>query len=199
MTMRQASAASGMATAGWTGWVRRAAAAGAVAVVVAVGLPGSASAAPEIVEEQGYVLECSGAADGYTASVSLYQNSILDAPVTSVTIETSAGTELGGEGTVAGDVFNDGTIDVDFALIDLETRLPAGTATVAGSYELSGSPTPVRQPAIRDDGYIIVSTGTNTALSADLTLQYGDTAIPLTCDTAFAFDLTTRRQPIGNR
>src|SRR5215212_10438164 len=94
MTMRQAGAAPGMATAGWAGWVRRAAAAGAVAVVVAVGLPASASAAPEIVDEQGYALECSGAADGYTASVSLYPNSILHAPVTSVTIETSAGTEL---------------------------------------------------------------------------------------------------------
>jgi hypothetical protein len=88
---------------------------------------------------------------------------------------------------------------VDFALINLETREPAGSALVSGTYELTGNAAPVRQPAIRDDGFIIVSTGTNTALSTDLTLQYADTTIPLTCDTAFAFDLTTRRQPIGNR
>lgn len=196
--MRRAGAASGIANAGWAGWVRRAVAAGAVAVVTSVGFAGSASAAPEVTEQEGYVLECSGEGDGYTASVSLYQNSILDAPVTSVTIETDDGTELGGEGTTTGDVFSDGSIDVEFALIDLDTRTPAGSATVAGTYTLTGSPTRVHE-AIRDNGYIVVSTGTNTTLSTDLTLAFEGNTIALTCDPAFAFDLTNRQQPIGNR
>jgi hypothetical protein len=187
----------GIATAGWASWLRRAVAAGAVAVLASAAFPGSASAAPEVTEQQGYALECTGEGGGYTANVSLYQNSILDAPVTSATITTD-GTELSGEGTTSGDVFNnDGTIDAEFALRNLETQQPAGSATVTGTYEVTGSPTPVHE-AIRDNGYIVVTTGTNTALSTDLELVYAGTTIPLTCDTAFAFDLTNRQQLIGN-
>jgi FlaG/FlaF family flagellin (archaellin) len=184
-------------TAGWASWIRRAVVASAMAIVASAALPGSASAAPEVTEQEGYALECTGEGGGYTASVSLYQNSILDAPVTSVTITTD-GTELGGQGTTTGDVFDDGTIDVEFALINLETRDPAGSATVTGTYEVTGSPTRVHE-AIRDNGYIVVSTGTNTALSTDLELVFAGTTIALTCEPAFAFELTTRQQPIGNR
>jgi len=96
-------------------------------------------------------------------------------------------------------VFDDGTVDVPFELSDLETDPPvsAGSASLSGTYTLSGSPTRIHQ-TIRDDGYIVVITGTNTPLSTDFSLEYAGTTIPLACDPAFAFDLTTRRQPIGN-
>ena len=86
---------------------------------LSVGFAGPASAAPEVTSQQGYAVECSGANDGYTAYVSLYQNTLLDAPVTTAMITTSDGSELGGQATSSEDVFSGGSIDVDFALLDL--------------------------------------------------------------------------------
>jgi hypothetical protein len=130
--------------------------------------------------------------------VSLYQNSTVD--VTPVaTLTTPDGTELAGEGTTTGEVFNNGMVDLTFELADLGTHppVPAGSAGLSGTYTLAGSPTRVHQ-TLRDNGYVIVITGTNTRLNTNLSLEYAGTSIPLTCDPAFAFDLTTRRQPIGN-
>ena len=171
----------------------------AFAAVGLMSMTTSAQAAPQVIAEQGFVADCTGAAGGYSAIVSLYQNSTVDVAPTAF-IETADGRELAGEGTSAGDVFDDGTVDVTFALTDngAVPPVPAGSASLSGTYALSGSPTRVHQ-AIRDDGYIVVVTGTNTPLRTDFSLEYADTSIPLTCDTAFAFDLTTRRQPIGNR
>ena len=171
----------------------------ALAVVGLVSMATQAQAAPVVVEEEGFVAFCTGTAGGYSATVDLYQNSTVNVAPTA-TIETADGTVLAGEGTTAGDVFDSGTVDVTFELDELEADppAPAGSASLSGTYRLSGSPTRVHQ-AIRDNGYIVVSTGTNTPLSTDFSLEYAGTTIPLTCDPAFAFDLTTRRQPIGSR
>jgi hypothetical protein len=157
-----------------------------------------AQAAPQVVAERGFVAECTGVAGGYSATVSLYQNSSVEVAPTA-TVETADGTVFAGEGTTAGDVFDEGTVDVTFELSDLETQppVPAGSASLSGSYTLAGSPTRVHQ-TLRDNGYIVVITGTNILLSTNFALEYAGTSIPLTCDPAFAFDLTTRRQPIGN-
>jgi hypothetical protein len=177
-------------------------AASAMALVVSVSFPGSASAAPEITEEQGYVVECTGEGGGYTASVFLYENSTVSPVEPTLHIETADGTELGGVAPATEDLFSDANINVEFAVGETESGTDAGSATLTGTWSVTGNPTPVKEPAIRDQNYVVVSTGTHRALTTNFTLEYtvgGDsTTIPLTCDPAFAFDLTTRRQLIGN-
>jgi hypothetical protein len=177
------------------------------AVTVALGagalmaFPASATAQPPFEEEVGFVVECSGEGDGYTASVTLFQTTAgeAEAPASAtVVIETSDGTVVAGETT--GDVlFDNGTIDVVVDLVEFEPEegTPAGSATVTGTYELSGNPTRVHQ-VIRDAGLVIVVIGTNTPLNVDLTLQYAGDTIALDCPEAFAFDLRVLQQPIGN-
>ena len=50
---------------------------------------------------------------------------------------------------------------------------------------------------VNEGEQIIVSVGTRTPLSVDLTLEYAGTAIPLDCSTAFTCDVRVLRQAIG--
>lgn len=171
-----------------------------VAALVGVGLvafPSAASGQPTVTEEVGFVAFCTGAAGGYTVTADLYQNSTVEVPPV-VIVEVTDGPVLVGIGSTEGDVFDNGNIDVDVDLVNREDDTPAGPASVTGTYTLVGKPQRVHQ-ALRDAGFIVVITGTNTQLDVDLTAQYAGTTIPLSCDPAFAFDLTTRRQQIGRR
>jgi hypothetical protein len=167
----------------------------ALSAAILVGTPVAASAAPEVTYQQGYVAFCTGQAGGYSATVDLYQNSTVQVAPTAV-IETADGAVLVGPGTTDGALFDDGTIDASFQLSNRETDTAAGSASLTGTYAVVG-PTTRAHEAIRDANMIVVTTGTNTQLSTDLSLTYAGTTIDLTCDPAFAFDLTTRRQPIG--
>jgi hypothetical protein len=174
---------------------------GAIAVVALgaaalIAFPASATAQP--VDEVGYLAECSGAGDGHTATVNLFQTSAQGGFVeASGFIETTDGSTLQVTGFTDGDlIFDDGTIDIVLTLVDAETQEPAGSATVSGTYTVSGRPTRVHE-VINEGEVIVVTVGTHTPLSADLTLEYADTTIPLECADAFAFDLRVIRQPIG--
>jgi hypothetical protein len=195
MRIQRAGGLNEIAATGWTrgSRIRRAVAASAAAVAVSVSFPGSASAAPpEIIEEQGYVVECTGEGGGYTANVFLFENSTVPPQEPTVLIETADGTQLVGVGPATEDLFSDPSINVEFAVEGGET------ATLTGTFSVTGSPTPVKEPAVRDENFVVLSTGSHRALTTDLTLEYNSTTIDLTCDPAFAFDLTTRRQAIGN-
>lgn len=52
--------------------------------------------------------------------------------------------------------------------------------------------------ALRDNGEIVVTRGTNPPLAAQVTVTYGDVVIQVEVGTAFAFDLETLNQRIGN-
>jgi hypothetical protein len=165
------------------------------AAALMIGFPASASAQPGVTHEVGYVVECAGAADDYTASVTLYQNSQFPDEAT-VVIETSEGTLIGVTG--AGPFLDEGTIDdVVVTLVDENTQEPAGSATVSGTYLVSGRPTRVHE-VINEGEVIHISVGTNTPLTVDLTLEYADTTIALECQNAFAFDLMTMVRRIGS-
>jgi hypothetical protein len=175
-----------------------------VSAVVAFGaaaliaLPTSATAQP--VDEAGKVADlCSGEGDGYTATVNLFQSSALGGVVVAEAfIETPDGSTLLSSGFTDGDLLfdDDGTIDVVITLVDELTQESAGSATVSGTYAVSGEPARVHE-VINEGEEIVVSVGTHTPLSVDLTLEYAEATIPLECADAFAFDLMVLRQPIG--
>ena len=160
--------------------------------------PAAASAEPGTgaVNEQGYLVECIGAGDDYTASVSLYQNSLFGDEA-AVFIETADSTLTGD--TTDGPFLTDGTIDgVVVPLMDANTEESAGSATVTGgSYVVSDESTRFRE--VRNEGEVIVIVvGTQTPLTVEsLTLEYAGTTTALECDTAFAFDYIRIVRRIG--
>jgi hypothetical protein len=162
-----------------------------------ISLPASATSQP--VDEVGYLAECSGAADGYTATVNLFQTSAQGGFVeASGFIETPDGSTLLVTGFTDGDlIFDDnGTIDIVLTLVDEETQEPAGSAPVSGTYTVSGTPTRVHE-VINEGEEIVITVGTHTPLSVDVTFEYADTTIALECENAFAFEHRVLRQPIG--
>jgi hypothetical protein len=168
----------------------------ALGAAALIAIPTPATAQP--VDEAGNLAECSGEADGYTATVNLFQTSAFGGFVeASGFIETPNGSTVQVTGFTDGDlIFDDGTIDIVLTLVDAETQEPAGSATVSGTYTVSGRPTQVHE-VINEGEVIVVSVGTHTPLSVDLTLEYTEATIPLDCADAFAFDLRVIRQPIG--
>jgi hypothetical protein len=168
----------------------------ALGAAALIAIPAAASAEPGTgaVNEQGYLVECIGAGDGYTARVSLYQNSLFG-DETAVFIETADSTLTGD--TTDGPFLTDGTID-DITVNLFEEGAAAGSATVSGgSYVVSDEPTRFRE--VRNEGEVIVIVvGTQTPLTVEgLTLDYAGTTTALECDTAFAFDYTRIVRRIG--
>jgi len=171
---------------------------GVVAASVALGI-GTASAAPERIHEEGVVLACSGSADGTTAAIDFYENSRIGF-VGALYGSTPDGEFFNDPEQPIPDAIEDGTVSATVPLVretDSGTE-PAGTAVVDGTYTVSGPPTRVHE-AIRDNGYIIVIRGTNTPLATDITVDVNGTVVPLTCESAFMFDLNTMRQRIGHQ
>jgi hypothetical protein len=127
--------------------------------------------------------------------VTLYENSRFGDEA-SVVIETSDGTLLGV--TNDGPFLTEGTIDhvVESVAPEGSPEDPAGSVAVSGSYIISGVPLQVHE-VINEGEAIVISIGTNTPLSVDLTLEYAGTAIALECDVAFAFDLKRIERRIG--
>ena len=166
----------------------------ALGAAALVAFPTSATAQPRV-HEEGFVVECSGAGDGYTASVTLFQNSQFGNEAT-VVIETSDSTLIGL--TSDGPFLSDGTIDeVIVPLVEENSQEPADLATVSGSYTVSGEPTRIDPEVINEGEFIHIAVGTHTPLTVDLTLEYADATIALDCDNAFAFDLMTLERRIG--
>jgi hypothetical protein len=169
----------------------------AVGAAALIAFPTAATAQP--VDEVGYLAECSGEGDDYTASLNLFQTSAQGGFVeASGFIETPDGSTLQVTGFTDGDLIfdDDGTIDIVLALVNEETQEPAGSATVSGTYTVSREPTRVHE-VINEGEEIVISVGTHTPLSVDLILEYADTTIPLECENAFAFDLMVIRNRIG--
>jgi hypothetical protein len=170
----------------------------ALGAAALIAFPASATAQP--VDEVGNLADlCSGEGDGSTATVNLFQTSAFGGFVeASGFIETPDGSTLQSTGFTDGDLIfdDDGTIDVVITLVDEITQESAGSATVSGTYTVSGRPTRVHE-VINEGEVIVVVVGTQTPLSVDLTLEYAEATIPLECENAFAFDLLVVRNRIG--
>jgi hypothetical protein len=157
--------------------------------------------APATTTQQGFVVEGTGSAQGYSVHLSLYANS-LHGNVLEVGVETPDGRLVTPDrsGSQPESLFHGGDIS---AQTDAITRgedgeaAPAGTIAATGSYAVSGSPTRPNG-AVRDDGEVVVTRGTSTPLAVQLTVTYGDVVVPVQVTDAFAFDLTVLAQDIGN-
>ncbi|MGK5531351.1 hypothetical protein [Streptomyces sp. URMC 129] len=170
-----------------------------VAGVVAVAGGGVASAGVVRDVERGYALACGGEAGGVSVVVDLYQNSAFGAHA-SVSVTTADGDEYGGGfGPEEYTLFDGGAVAAEVPVRGLEEDgEPAGAAVVSGSYATAGAAEPVREVIEDPAGTHVVTIGTTTPLTADVSVDVLGTTVPLACDTAFAFDLRVWRITTGN-
>jgi len=172
-------------------------------------MPAAAQAAPpgtdgskpvrtvEKTVEKGYALNCSGRSGDVSVAVDLYQNSAFGSH-TGVSVETPEGEYGGGYGPEDTVLFSDGAVTATVPLRKLDdTREPAGDAVVTGTYATAGRPTRVHEVIEDPAGHYVVTRGTNTRLDASVTADVLGRTVPLSCSTAFAFDLTVLRFTTG--
>ncbi|MFP8961061.1 hypothetical protein ACLIYP_10960 [Streptomyces nanhaiensis] len=181
----------------------------ALACLAAVGtltaVPGAAQAAPSGEDgskptrtvEKGYAVNCSGSSGDVFVAVDLYQNSAYGTH-TGVVVETPDGEFGGGYGPEDTQLFSDGAVTAEIPVRKLdETGDPAGSAVVTGTYTAAGEPTRVHEVVEDPPGHYVITRGTNTPLDASATVEVLGREVPLSCSTAFAFDLTVVRVATG--
>ncbi len=140
-------------------------------------------------QQQGIVMEGTGAADGLEVMVTLYENSRYGNSLQVVIGDP----ELGRIGYVEqSDAFVvDGTLDA-------EVMVDGKVASLTGTVERTGQPTRTVEP-MQDAGEQIVTRGTHTQLATDVALRYDGTDVPVDFAPAFAFDLQTRSTTLYGR
>ncbi|HSA51448.1 MAG TPA: hypothetical protein VLH10_15250 [Yinghuangia sp.] len=175
----------------------KAAAIVALGAALATAAPTAAHAAGggagTVTVERGHALSCSGAAEGVSAYVELYENSAYGAHA-NVVVETPSGEYGGGFGPETTSLFKRGSVQADVEIGPLGEE-PAGdryTLVVEGTYERAGRPERVDE-VIEDAGQRIVTKGRKSPLAAQVSVTVLGKTVPLSCDTAFAFDLVVRR------
>ncbi|MER5184712.1 hypothetical protein ABT009_41540 [Streptomyces sp. NPDC002896] len=181
----------------------------ALACVIGVGAiastAGTAQAAPAAeggskpakTIEKGYALSCAGQSAGVSVAVDLYQNSAFGSH-TSVSIETPDGEYGGGYGPEDTALFSNGTIAADIPIRKLDDTVePAGDAVISGAYAAAGAPKPVHEVIEDPADHYVITKGTNTPLHTTATVNVLGSTVPLSCSTAFAFDLSVWRLTPG--
>ncbi|MFH0241849.1 hypothetical protein ACGRHY_05280 [Streptomyces sp. HK10] len=147
--------------------------------------------------ERGYAVNCSGRSGDVFVAVDLYQNSAYGTH-TGVVVETPEGEYGGGHGPGDTTLFSGGAITADIPVRRLDdSGEPAGGATVTGAYTAAGEPTRVHEAVEDPVGHYVITRGTNTPLDASVTVEVLGRTVPLSCSTAFAFDLTVVRVTTG--
>ncbi|WTW98425.1 hypothetical protein OG216_36080 [Streptomycetaceae bacterium NBC_01309] len=201
---------------GRAGWV--AAAVGAVAVLAVAAVPATATATAQAAEAQrgvpssttiqrGHALACEGTADGVSVTVDLYENSLHGAHA-GIFVETAEGAYRGGFGPQDTRMFRYGRVSAKIALEPAEEEDAAAqaptaagavgaVADVGGTYARTGRPERVHEE-IEDAGRIIVTDGLNQQLRTDVSVSVLGRDVPLSCGTAFAFDLLVRTYPAAS-
>ncbi|ELS50825.1 hypothetical protein [Streptomyces viridochromogenes] len=182
---------------------------GALACLFGVGMVvtagGAAQAAPSAESgakpvktiEKGHALSCTGRSEGVTVAVDLYQNSAFGSHA-SLSVETPDGEFGGGYGPRDTTLFSNGTIAADIPVRKLDdTAEPVGNAVISGTYTAAGRPKPVHEVIEDPAGHYVITKGTNTQLRAVATVDVLGEKVPLSCSTAFAFDLTVWRLSPG--
>ncbi|WP_031488019.1 hypothetical protein [Streptomyces bicolor] len=147
--------------------------------------------------EKGYALSCTGRSGSVAVAVDLYQNSAFGSH-TSLSVETPNGEYGGGYGPEEITLFSNGTIAADIPVRKLDdTAEPVGDAVISGTYAAAGRPKPVHEVIEDPAGHYVITKGTNTQLQTAAAVDVLGERVPLTCSTAFAFDLTVWRLTPG--
>lgn len=204
---------------GRAGWVATAAV-GAAAVLAVAAVPATAQATvtaqgaeaqrgvpSSTTVQRGHALACEGTADGVSVTVDLYENSLHGAHA-GIFVETAEGAYRGGFGPQDTRMFRYGRVSARIALEPAEDEdavaqapIAAGAvgavADVGGTYARTGRPQRVHEE-IEDAGQIIVTDGLNQQLRTDVSVSVLGRDVPLSCGSAFAFDLLVRTYPAAS-
>lgn len=136
--------------------------------------------------EHGIVMECTGEADGLQAYASLYENQRYGNYVQVVLGDPDDGN--GANKKVKRAILDDGKVRATITVDGAKAKV-RGTASKVGKKKHV-------HEELDDAGYHVTSDGTHRRLRNDLVLTYDGTVVPLTCGTAFAYDLTVTKTPI---
>jgi hypothetical protein len=136
--------------------------------------------------ERGIVMECTGEADGLEVYTSIYENHRYGNYVQVVLGDPDAGNGVNKKAERA--FLRDGAVRATVTIDGTRAKV-RGTASKVGKKKHV-------HDELDDAGYHVTSDGTHRRLRNDLVLSYGGTLVPLTCDTAFAYDLTVTKTPI---
>lgn len=136
--------------------------------------------------ERGIVLECRGELDGTAVYASLYENDKYGNWFQVVLGDPDAGN--GKSKNVKREILEDGKVRASIT-IDGAKAVVRGTASKVGKKK------PVHEE-LDDAGYHIVNDGTHRRLRNDLAFEYDGMATRLSCDPAFAYNLTVTKTPI---
>jgi hypothetical protein len=142
--------------------------------------PSTSARAVDVEHQSGIVIEASGALGDLAASVTVYENS-----AHGNSVQVVLGDEQIGHAEQTPALVVDGVLQVS-------VKVDGKDATLRGTITPTGRPEKLTEP-IQDAGEQIVTKGTHTQLVGDITLSYDGVVIPLTLDTAFAYDLEVRK------
>ncbi|MBC2904668.1 hypothetical protein [Streptomyces cupreus] len=152
---------------------------------------------PEQTIEKGYALSCTGQSGGVTVTVDLYQNSAFGSHA-SLSVETPHAEYGGGYGPEDTTLFSNGTIAAEIPVKTLDdTAEPVGDAVISGTYAAAGQPERVHEVIEDPAHHYVITTGTNTQLRTVAAVDVLGERVPLSCSTAFAFDLKVWRLAPG--
>lgn len=151
----------------------------------------------EVTYEQGVALAGTGELNGRQVFAEIYGNSLYGSQAT-VVIEQPGGPDLSATVELAAEELLDGDVDLDMALSRNTRGGPVATrssAQLTGTWELSDPALQIDE-TYTDAGYLIHVTGTNTPVSADVTVTVNGQPVVLHMHDAFAFDLTVTKTPL---
>jgi hypothetical protein len=151
----------------------------------------------EVTYERGVALAGTGDLNGRQVFAEVYGNSLYGAQAT-IIVEPPGGPRLGGSAELDAADLLEGGIETDVALSRYTRGGPVATrstAQLAGTWELSGPVVEIDE-TYADAGYLIHVTGTNTPVSAEVTVTVDGQPVVLQMHDAFAFDLTVSKTPL---
>ncbi|HEX6336548.1 MAG TPA: hypothetical protein VFZ85_06305 [Jiangellaceae bacterium] len=151
----------------------------------------------EVTYERGVALAGTGDLNGRQVFAEAYANSLYGAQAT-IMVEPPGGPQIGGSAEFDAADLLDGDVELDVALSRNTRGGPVATrssAQLAGTWEPAGPAVEIDE-TYADAGYLIHVTGTNTPVSADVTVTVDGQPVVLQMHDAFAFDLTVTKTPL---
>jgi hypothetical protein len=150
--------------------------------------PDRGAATSTTTHERGIVVECTGTFGRRPVYTSLYENNA-HGNVIQVLVGRD-GHRVGGSRSDADGFLHHGRVRGAM-------KVGPGRAVVRGTAHAVGDPIPVSEEH-DDAGEHITATGTNRSLATHLRFVWQDRRVPLTCATAFRYDLqVTRESTVG--